>query len=79
MSPTPPLHNNWIGSALIVIAWICFTAILSYSKTMITLIIDDYNGDEGLFWIGMNTQFGSAIGALIMFFVINYTTLFSEC
>jgi hypothetical protein len=78
MSPNPPLNNSSIGGILMIISWISYTAILSYAKTMITLLISDYNGDKGLFWVGMNTQFGAAFGAAIMFLIINYTNLFQE-
>lgn len=79
MSPSPPLVNHTLGGVIIVVCWISMVGILSYAKTMITLVICDYNSTKGMFWVGMNTQFGAALGASIIFVLINYTALFNEC
>lgn len=87
MSPHPPLMAptttaRWYGSVgaiLMIICWITFVAIASYAKTMITLWICDYNSSRGMFWLGMYTQFGAAIGALLVFALINYTDWFQQC
>ncbi|KAH9414282.1 hypothetical protein DERP_008479 [Dermatophagoides pteronyssinus] len=83
MSPLPPFIDNgkWhtIASWLIVFIWSSFMTIASYAKTMITIVICDYNRSKGMFWVGMQTQFGSAIGAAISFILINYTDFFDQC
>lgn len=56
-----------------------FSMTASYAKTMITLVICDYNRGTGMFWVGMNTQFGGAIGSLIVFIIINYLNVFWQC
>lgn len=80
MSPLPPLLDSAFGSLFIVLAWVLFTFVLSYSKTMITVWICDYNAQEGMFWVGMATQAGAAVGALVNFALVNWVTgLFNEC
>ncbi|KAH9408468.1 hypothetical protein TYRP_012143 [Tyrophagus putrescentiae] len=79
MSPSPPLVDSPVGGILMVLCWIAYVGILSYSKTMITLWICDYNSRKGMFWVGMNQQFGAATGALLNFILINYSRLYSEC
>ncbi|KAH7638285.1 riboflavin transporter 2 [Dermatophagoides farinae] len=83
MSPSPPLVHSeqWhtIAAWIMVAIWAAFITIASYAKTMITLVICDYNRMNGMFWVGMQTQFGSAIGASIAFLLINYTHWFNQC
>ncbi|CAG2103133.1 unnamed protein product, partial [Medioppia subpectinata] len=77
LSPNPPLIQfPTFGSIFTTICWIFFTTIVSYVKTIITLIISDSKGNEGLFWIGFQTQFGSLFGALFMFLIINHSNVF---
>ncbi|XP_017494318.1 PREDICTED: solute carrier family 52, riboflavin transporter, member 3-B-like, partial [Rhagoletis zephyria] len=76
MSPSPPLVDSPVGGILMVLCWIAYVGILSYSKTMITLWICDYNSRKGMFWVGMNQQFGAATGALLNFILINYSRLY---
>ena len=82
LSPSPPLispeSHKLFGSLAMMFAWILFTSSLSYSKTLITLIISEYNGDRGLFWVGFHTQLGACLGAGLMFVWINYTNSFHE-
>ena len=40
--------------------------------------MSESNGSNGLFLIGMITQFGAAIGAAAIFLVINLTDIFKE-
>lgn len=80
MSPLPPLVGANVGSLVIVTTWVLFTFILSYSKTMITVWICDYNAQQGMFWVGMATQAGAAAGALLNFALVNWADgLFNEC
>lgn len=79
MSPSPPLLGTSFGGVLMIVAWISFVGILSYAKTMITLWICEYATKTGMFWLGMNTQFGAATGAALNFILINYSRLYNEC
>ena len=73
------LINNYnLGGILMIIVWISFVMILSYCKAMICIWVCDYNGTNGMFWVGMWTQFGAAMGAGLNFILINYTTMFTE-
>lgn len=81
MSPTPPLSSSsgqTFGSILMIFMWILFTTSLSYSKTLSTLLISEYNGDEGLFWVGFQTQLGGFLGAGLLFLLVKYTDIFQE-
>lgn len=47
---------------------------------MITVWICDYNAQEGMFWVGMATQTGAAVGAFVNYILVNWVTgLFNEC
>ncbi len=52
---------------------------LSYEKVSAAEILNEAGGDTPLLWIGIVTQIGSFIGALVTFLVINvYYLLKSE-
>ncbi|XP_075071408.1 solute carrier family 52, riboflavin transporter, member 3 [Mixophyes fleayi] len=70
MSPCPILQGtNW-GVALIVISWVLFIGTLSYVKVMIGVILRSQS-HSALVWCGAMVQFGSMIGALVMFPLVN--------
>ena len=77
-SPNPIFKQTSFGGILMIISWLLFTLTLSYVKTIITIIMSESNGSNGLFLIGMITQFGAAIGAAAIFLVINLTDIFKE-
>ena len=58
-------------------AWTFFVTIISYSKTLITVWICDYNRDKGMFWVGMTTQFGGLAGAGLAYILVNHTSFFA--
>ena len=79
MSPMPPLVSTpLIGGYLSITFWILYTLILSYVKTIVTLAINEAKGEEGLFWVGMFTQIGAFIGAVIMYLLVNWFKLFKD-
>lgn len=49
--------------------------IVSYVKLGITTVMRAQGG-QSLVWVGAITQLGSAIGAVSIFFAINYTNYF---
>ncbi|RWS09159.1 Riboflavin transporter 2-A-like protein [Dinothrombium tinctorium] len=80
MSPYPPFQstNRIFGGILMVFSWVVFTAVLSYVKTMITVILNDHGGSNALFWVGMFTQIGSAFGAAFMLLAVEYFHWFKD-
>ncbi|KAK3912212.1 Riboflavin transporter 2 [Frankliniella fusca] len=77
LSPDPPLVNTQSGEALVVISWVLFTGLISYIKLAIATRFRK-NGGKGLFWYGVMTQVGSAVGAVVGFVLLNYTELFKS-
>ena len=58
-------------------AWVCVTGLFSYCKVTIAAILRD-EGRQALLWCGALTQAGSAVGALIMFVLVNVFNLFKS-
>ena len=89
MSPAPPLSSGsmttfgladqLIGGTIMIIAWTSYVTILSYVKTVITVIVSQERGEEALFTVGLFTQIGSVFGAGFMFLAVNYFHWFHEC
>ncbi|XP_068154196.1 solute carrier family 52, riboflavin transporter, member 3-B [Drosophila tropicalis] len=75
LSPYPWLYNETIGAILVVTAWTLLIGIISYLKLGITTVMRSQGG-QSLVWVGAITQLGSAIGAVLIFFIINYTRFF---
>uniref|UniRef100_A0A8D8WZM1 Riboflavin transporter n=1 Tax=Cacopsylla melanoneura TaxID=428564 RepID=A0A8D8WZM1_9HEMI len=76
-SPHPLLVGSVMGSVLIVANWVLCAGLISYIKLCLAAIFRAQEG-KGLFWYGAVNQLGSASGALVIFLLINYTTLFSS-
>jgi riboflavin transporter 2 len=77
MSPEPPLYDSIVGKVLIVLTWISFTSLFSYSRACIASTLRNTStGHKSLFFCGVFTQIGSAFGAIIMFVLVNYTNIF---
>ncbi|XP_055325459.1 riboflavin transporter 2-like [Sitodiplosis mosellana] len=75
-SPTPPFHTLAIGSYLIIIVWTMFTALTSLIKLEV-LQLFRRNGHNALKWAGAFIQFGSCIGAVFAFALVNKTNIFT--
>ncbi len=56
-----------------IIAWILCVGLLTYVKVSIASILrmEEGKGDRNLFWFGVFTQVGSAIGSIIAFVLVN--------
>ncbi|BHF70224.1 hypothetical protein SprV_0301327400 [Sparganum proliferum] len=65
-SPAPP-HLGGLGPAVAVLAWILTTAGFTVQKTWITLFLVKFGNQRNLRTLGIATQTGSLIGALISF------------
>ncbi|KAG4078037.1 hypothetical protein HA402_002088 [Bradysia odoriphaga] len=70
-----PLIGKTSGEVLIVLFWTLVTALISYVKLSITSVFRSQGG-KSLVWVGSVSQIGSAVGALVTFFVVNYTDVF---
>ncbi|XP_012258742.1 solute carrier family 52, riboflavin transporter, member 3-A-like [Athalia rosae] len=82
LSPTPPWRSSRIGIVLVIVAWIFLTGLVTYAKLAITAIFRREPGPKELFYVGIVTQVGSAVGAAFSFSLTNYTTLlvpYSTC
>lgn len=75
-------HLIFVSLLLQVAAWTLVLGVVSYVKLGITTVMRAQGG-QSLVWVGGITQVGSAIGAVSIFFAINYTRFFeaakAEC
>ncbi|KAM3178841.1 hypothetical protein ACTXT7_001735 [Hymenolepis weldensis] len=67
-SPSPPKLGG-AGPAFSIIAWILMTAAFNIQNTWITLHMVKYGTQRNLRTLGIASQIGSAIGALISFLI----------
>ena len=77
-SPHPPMQATTIGSILAVCASVTCHACFSYVKACIAGCLRECSlgGRKGLFYFGVATQAGSLVGALVVFFLMNYADAF---
>ncbi|CAL8075195.1 unnamed protein product [Orchesella dallaii] len=75
LSPSPPLAGETGGEILLILSWIVLVALFTYVRVSIATMLRT-RGQAGLFWCGAITQFGSTIGAILAFVVVNYTEVF---
>ncbi|XP_031620023.1 solute carrier family 52, riboflavin transporter, member 3-B-like [Contarinia nasturtii] len=75
--PTPPFHTLAFGSYLIITVWTSFTAFGALIKLTI-LQLFRCHGHKTLKWAGAVIQSSSFIGAIIVFFLVNQTKLFTK-
>lgn len=93
MSPLPPLvygigqssqneilgmDSRNLGGMIMVTAWTLYILILSYVKTIVTILVSREKGEEALFMVGLLTQIASVLGAGFMFLAVNYYEWFSD-
>ncbi|UJR36692.1 hypothetical protein I4U23_029409 [Adineta vaga] len=64
LSPCPPLHDSTGGAILVIVLG--------------NRIRQEYPYESGLFWFGASSQFGSLIGAIPMYLLINVYNLFQS-
>ncbi|XP_053209011.1 riboflavin transporter 2-like [Panonychus citri] len=79
-SPNPLLVSSRFGSFLLIVAWVSLTGTFSYTKSCIASVFRDFSkrGQLALFWVGVYTQTGSAIGAILTFILLNFTHIFKS-
>ncbi|ESP01858.1 hypothetical protein LOTGIDRAFT_172322 [Lottia gigantea] len=70
MSPSPLLINEPAGSPIIICVWILQAFVLTFTKVSVATLYRN-DGRKALLWCGVFTQLGSAIGAFVMFILIN--------
>ncbi|KAK3601662.1 hypothetical protein CHS0354_038225 [Potamilus streckersoni] len=76
-SPDPPLVGTIEGSILAVAAWVVIYLLLTFVKVTIATLFR-FEGRKALLWCGAVTQVGSAIGAAVMFVIVNVYALFQQ-
>lgn len=76
LSPHPPLMGTTAGEALVVLSWVLFTGLMTYVRVEIANQMRE-EGQSALFWCGAVTQVGSAVGAVVMFVLVNVYYLFT--
>jgi len=59
------------------VSWIILVGLFTYVKVSIATLLRS-EGKRGLFWCGSVTQFGSAVGAVATFFVVNFANVFES-
>ncbi|XP_055923806.1 solute carrier family 52, riboflavin transporter, member 3-B isoform X2 [Eupeodes corollae] len=77
MSPSPFLMGSTWGSVLVIIVWTLLIGIISYVKLCITSVMRAQGG-KSLVWTGAVSQIGSAVGSVLIFVLINYTSSFKS-
>lgn len=60
-----------------MVSWVIATGLITYIKVSVASIFR-LEGGRALFWCGAVQQMGSAVGALLFFFIINYTHTFTS-
>uniref|UniRef100_T1KV19 Riboflavin transporter n=2 Tax=Tetranychus urticae TaxID=32264 RepID=T1KV19_TETUR len=80
LSPSPPFVSSPFGSFLLIISWTALKGSFTYTKACIASVFRDFSkrGQLALFWVGVFTQTGSAIGAILTFTLLNYTHIFKS-
>ena len=71
-------HQSVIISVFMISCWVIFNLILSYVKTMVTIQLNDKNGQEGLFYVGLFSNLGSFLSSAFMFIAVNHLTWFKQ-
>lgn len=71
-------NHQLVVSVFMISCWVLFNLILSYVKTMVTVTLNDKNGQEALFYVGLFSQFGSLFGSGVMVILVNYVKLFKQ-
>nr|CAD7592457.1 unnamed protein product [Timema genevievae] len=72
---TLPLVGTTGGEALVVLSWVVFTGLISYIKVSVATLFR-LEGGRALFWCGAVQQMGSAAGAILGFFLVNFGDIF---
>lgn len=76
-SPTPWLVDSDAGGALAVTAYVIVYLTLTFTKVSIATLFR-MEGRKALLWCGAVTQLGSAVGAAIMFVIVNVYQMFQQ-
>ena len=77
MSPCPLLVDHWIGSALIVIAWLISGFIFIRVRCVIATSLEKFGGNVFLI-LGFSSLCGQVLGGLTIFLLVDTFRLFKE-
>ena len=75
-SPNPWLRDAWIGKVIVVVVSVASSALVSFTKLAIASVMKEC-GQRYLFMAGVSNQVGSFVGAVVMFPIINFTSVFT--
>ncbi|XP_060081842.1 solute carrier family 52, riboflavin transporter, member 3-B-like [Ylistrum balloti] len=76
-SPTPLFQDSETGAAIVVLAWVLFTSLMTFSKVSIATLFRR-EGKKALFWCGAVTQMGSVVGAIVTYILVNVIMIFES-
>ncbi|XP_067942341.1 solute carrier family 52, riboflavin transporter, member 3-like isoform X2 [Watersipora subatra] len=77
-SPVPPLQGQTAAIAMVLI-WMMFIGTVSYLKLLISnLVKQSDRGHSGLLWLGIFTQIGSLVGAVLALLLTTVFQLYSS-
>ncbi|CAF0807026.1 unnamed protein product [Adineta ricciae] len=79
LSPCPPLHDSAGGAVLIISCYFLAYLLFYYIRLVLgNRIRQEFPRESGLFWFGAASQFGSLVGAIPMYLLINVYNLFKS-
>lgn len=78
LSPDPPSKGQTLGVFFAVFTQVLLTAIFSYTKVCIAIVMSTFHGRHWLLFYGLSTQVGSLVGAIITFCLVNFTNTFED-
>lgn len=76
-SPNPPFQHTIFGTIFIVTLWFIVNGLIGYIKMNITTTFRSHPG-KGLYHVGVATQVGSVIGAVLTLTAMSRPGLFNE-
>ncbi|ELU14110.1 hypothetical protein CAPTEDRAFT_180718 [Capitella teleta] len=76
-SPSPPLQGEPSGEVMVILLSVVFSFCISYIKVVIATTVLASGGRRGLLWVGVVTQVGSLIAAIITFVCVSVVGVFT--
>ncbi|XP_067942033.1 solute carrier family 52, riboflavin transporter, member 3-like isoform X2 [Watersipora subatra] len=77
-SPVPPLQGQ-VAAVAMVLVWMLFAGTVAYLRLLISnLVKQSDRGHSGLLWLGIFTQIGSLVGAILALLLTTVFQLFNS-
>ncbi|KAL5022039.1 hypothetical protein ScPMuIL_001194 [Solemya velum] len=77
LSPNPPMNDSVVGSVVMIAVSVLVMLFLTFAKVSIAALFRE-EGRKALFWCGAITQAGSALGAIVLFVMVNVYNVFQQ-